>query len=191
MLTSITPLGERGRSQRWSVTITAYVLASLAGGATTGLVLGALGSLLPALPVLLLAGLGCLAAAAADLGPGRLPGGHRQVDEDWLTRYRGWVYGAGYGYQLGLGVVTVVTSAATYAMLGLMLLTRSPEAGLAVGVVFGAARCVPVLLLGRRHSHESIRLLARQIDERSQLAGRVTVGALGVAGLALVAGSLL
>ena len=115
MLTSITPLGERGRGQRYAVTMTAYVVGCLLGGATTGLLLGSLGALLPALPVLLLAGTVCLAAALADLRGVRI--GRRQVDEDWLTRYRGWVYGAGFGYQLGLGVVTVVTSAATLAVL--------------------------------------------------------------------------
>ncbi len=52
MLTSITPLGERGRGNRCAVTLTAYVLGCLLGGATTGVLLGALGSLLPALPVL-------------------------------------------------------------------------------------------------------------------------------------------
>lgn len=56
----------------------------------------------------MLAALAGLAGLALDLGLGalRLPGPARQVDEDWLARYRGWVYGAGFGTQLGLGVVT-------------------------------------------------------------------------------------
>ena len=40
MLTSITPLGERGRGHRYAVTMTAYVLGCLLGGATTGVLLG-------------------------------------------------------------------------------------------------------------------------------------------------------
>ena len=38
-------------------------------------------------------------------------GRRRQVNEDWMARYRGWAYGAGFGLQLGLGVVTIVTTA--------------------------------------------------------------------------------
>ena len=33
------------------------------------------------------------------------------VHEQWLTRYRGWVYGVGFGAQLGFGLVTIITSA--------------------------------------------------------------------------------
>jgi len=189
MLTSITPLGERGRGNRWAVTMTAYAVASLLGGATTGLVLGAVGSLLPALPVLLLAGLVCLAAAVADLAPWRLPGGHRQVDEDWLTRYRGWVYG--FGYQLGLGVVTVVTSAATYALLALAVLTGSPAAGLALGAVFGLARALPALVLGRAQSHGELRVLAGALERRATLVAQTTAGSLAVGGAVLLTGATL
>lgn len=194
MLTSITPLGERGRGNRWAVTTTAYAAGCLLGGATTGLVLGAVGSLLPALPALLLAGVVCLLAAAADLGAvvtgRRLPGGRRQVDEDWLSRYRGWVYGAGFGYQLGLGVVTVVTSAATYAVLALALLTQSPVGGLLVGAVFGVARAVPALLLGRSHSHDEIRRAAAGLERQAPAAARLTAGALAAAGAVLLTGAL-
>lgn len=191
MLTSITPLGERGRGNRWAVTMTAYVVGSLLGGATIGIVLGAVGSALPALPVLLLAGLACLAAAVADLSPWRLPGGHRQVDEDWLARYRGWVYGLGFGYQLGLGVVTIVTSAATYAVLVLALLSGSPVAGLVLGAAFGLFRALPALLLARAESHDEIRSLARGLNSRLVLARRATVGALAVGGAVLLAGAAL
>lgn len=191
MLTSITPLGERGRGNRWAVTTTAYAAGCLLGGATTGLLLGTLGSLLPSLPVLALGGGVLLAAAAADLAPGRLPGGHRQVDEDWLTRYRGWVYGAGFGYQLGLGVVTVVTSAATYAVLALALLTQSAGGGLLVGAVFGTVRAVPALTLGRSQSHDQIRRTAAGLERQAPTAARATAALLAVAGAALLTGAAL
>ncbi|MCW2613892.1 MAG: hypothetical protein JWN08_886 [Frankiales bacterium] len=191
MLTSITPLGERGRGNRWAVTTTAYAVGCLLGGATTGLLLGSIGALLPALPGLVLGGLVLLAAAAADLAPGRLPGGHRQVDEDWLTRYRGWVYGAGFGYQLGLGVVTVVTSAATYAVLALALLTQSAVAGLLVGAVFGAARAVPALTLGRSQSLDQIRRSAAGLERQAPAPARGTAALLAVAGAALLTGAAL
>ena len=190
MLTSITPLGERGRGNRWGVTVAAYATGCLLGGATTGLVLGVAGALLPSLPALVLGGLVCVVAAAADLAPGRVPGGRRQVDEDWLASYRGWVYGAGFGYQLGLGIVTVVTSAATYAVLALAVLTQSPAAGLLVGAVFGGARAVPALLLRRIGSHGDIRAVAAVLEARAAAAARATAGALLVGGAVLLAGGV-
>jgi hypothetical protein len=189
MLTSITPLGERSRGHRYAVTLTAYVLGCLLGAATTGLVLGALGSALPALPALVLAGIACLAAALADAS-GWLPLGRRQVDEDWLTRYRGWVYGLGFGYQLGLGVVTIVTSAATVAALAVMLLTQSPLTGMLVGLVFGGARALPALLLGRAASHGELRTLAAGLERRAPVAARTTTTALALGGLLLLTGAL-
>ena len=188
MLTSITPLGERGRGNRYAVTLSAYVVGCLLGGATTGALLGAVGALLPTLPVLLLAAGACVAAALADVRGTRL--GRRQVDEDWLTRYRGWVYGLGFGYQLGLGVVTVVTSAATVAVLALMLLTQSVPGGLLVGLVFGSARAVPALLLGRAASHGELRTLAAGLERRAPLAARTTTVALALGGAVLLTGAL-
>ena len=191
MLTSITPLGERSRGNRWAVTTTAYALGCALGGATTGLVLGSLGALLPSLPVLLLAGTACVLAAAVDLLPGPLPVGRRQVDERWLGRYRGWVYGAGFGYQLGLGVVTVVTSAATFAVLALALLTQSPSAGLLVGAVFGGARALPSLLLRRVDTWAQLRLLAARLEARARDVSRATAAALAIGGAVLLIGGVL
>ena len=187
MLTSITPLGERGRGNRYAVTLTAYVLGCLLGGATIGVALGLAGSLLPTLPALLLAGIACLLAALAD-ARGWLPLGRRQVDEDGLSRYRGWVYGVGFGYQLGLGVVTIVTSAATVVALAIALLTQSVLGGLAVGLVFGGARAVPALLLGRADSHEQLRRMAAGLERRAVPAARATVVALATAGAVLLIG---
>ena len=59
----------------------------------------------------------------------RVPGPRRQVNERWLDEYRGWVYGLGFGAQLGLGVTTIVTSAATYVALFAALLSGTPAAG--------------------------------------------------------------
>ena len=190
MLTSITPLGERGRGNSWAVTTTAYAAGCLLGGSVTGLVLGAVGAVLPSLPVLVLAGAACLLAAAADLaanlGRVRLPGGHRQVDRAWLDRYRGWVYGAGFGVQLGLGVVTVVTSAATYAVLVLAVLTQSALGGLLVGGVFGLARAVPAVLLGRSQAHADILSAAAGLERQAAAAARATAAALFAAGTVLL-----
>jgi hypothetical protein len=191
MLTSITPLGERGRGNRWAVTTAAYAGGCALGGATTGLVLGGIGALLPPLPVLLAAGAACLLAAAADVAPGRLPVGRRQVDERWLGVYRGWVYGLGFGFQLGLGVVTIVASAATFAVLAVALLTQSPVAGAVVGLVFGSARALPALLVRRVDSPDHLRQFARRVEQHSRTAARTTVAALVAGGTVLVAGGVL
>jgi hypothetical protein len=148
MLGSITPLGERSRGRRWGVTVTAFALAAVAAGAAGGAVLGAAGGLVglaQGTRTWLLA-LAVTAAIVIDVVPGlHPPGPRRQVNEEWLHRYRGWVYGAGFGFQLGLGVVTIVTTAAVYAAIAAAFLTGSAAAGAVVGAAFGAARAVTLL----------------------------------------------
>src|SRR5690242_14139999 len=104
---SITPLGERGRGMRWGVTATACAIGAVIGGALTGAVAGLagdalLGGLDSTQALAVLAG-ACLLGLAADLRlfGTRLPTVRRQVDERWLRKYRGWVYGVGFGFQLG------------------------------------------------------------------------------------------
>ena len=121
MLASIHPLGERARERRWGVTVGAYVVGVHGGRLPLlGALLAAPAPLLPLTP----GATAVLVVAAGAARPGRstwvavpLPTIHRQVDEDWLDRYRGWVVGAGFGFQLGLGVVTIVTTAAVYLAL--------------------------------------------------------------------------
>jgi hypothetical protein len=170
MLSSITPLGERGRNNRWWLTAAAYITGSIAGGAAMGAALGALGGLVrqatsgaDELPLVLLASVAML-GFLADLKVARLrvPTMNRQVDERWLTTYRGWVYGVGYGFQLGLGVVTIVTSAATWVTLAVAFLTGSWVGGLVIGSVFGAARSLPLLLAAPVRSPGALRDLLRR-----------------------------
>ncbi|MDT7545820.1 MAG: hypothetical protein QOE99_1930 [Actinomycetota bacterium] len=182
MLTSISPLGERARGNRWAVTVTAYVVASVLGGLTTGAAVGAIGSLAD-VPVLVAAAV-CAVAAAADLVH-RLPTIRRQVDEDWLTRYRGWVYGVGYGYQLGLGLVTIVTSAATYATVALCLLSGSPVVGAAIGTAFGLVRALPILLLRSADTPDRLRSVAATLERLAAVARRATAVVLAGAAVAL------
>jgi hypothetical protein len=157
MLGSITPLGERGRKARWGVTVTAFALGSALAGAALGGLLGAAGSVLFRLvhipgPARLGALLALVAAGLAFdlrvLGL-RLPTVRRQVNEQWLHRYRGWVYGLGFGVQLGLGFATVVTISAVYLTFGSALLSASVLGGALVGGSFGLIRAAPVLTLGR------------------------------------------
>lgn len=156
MLGSITPLGERGRNSRWTVTVTAYVLGSAAAGTLLGSALGWVGGLAPgnasarlvALAVLIAAG----AAVDSGLGGTRLPTVRRQVNEDWLARYRGWVYGVSFGFQLGLGVVTVVNLSAVYVAFAAALLSASAVGGAVIGGTFGLLRALPLLSTARVRS---------------------------------------
>src|SRR5438105_4961496 len=150
MLASITPLGERGRNTTWSITVTAFVVGATAAGAALGAVLAALGALV--LPggvgaqVRLVALAATVAVAIAlDAMPRAVPGPHRQVNERWLDEYRGWVYGLGYGAQLGLGVTTVVSSAGTYVALIAAFLAPVPAAGALIVGCFGAIRGLTLL----------------------------------------------
>jgi hypothetical protein len=194
MLASINPLGERARSSRWAVTVTAYLTGSVLGGAFLGLVAAAAGSLLPgawrASPagpggaaVLLLTGL----LLERRVGGLALPTWHRQVDERWLTRYRGWVYGLGFGLQLGVGVVTVVTSATVYATVVLCALSGSLPVGLALGALFGLARALPVLGVTRTHDRAELHRLFRRLERWAPRADRLAQASLAIGAAALVA----
>jgi hypothetical protein len=153
MLASITPLGERGRRSNWAVTTGMHVVGSLAGGALVGALAGTLGWLVlsgvgirprvAALGVVLAVGL------AWELARGGVPGPRRQVDERWLDRYRGWVYGLGYGAQLGAGLVTVVVSSAVYVVPVACFLSADPLTGCVIGAVAGALRGVTVFAAAR------------------------------------------
>lgn len=149
MLASITPLGERGRGSSWNVTATAFAVGAVGAGALGGVTLGAIGSLLPGgaqwRSVALAAVL--LVAVLFDATPlcSRLPTTRRQVNEDWLVRFRGWVYGIAFGAQLGVGLATIVSSAAVYATVASALVCANLLAGALIGASFGAIRALSLV----------------------------------------------
>jgi hypothetical protein len=190
MLASITPLGERGRRSHWTVTVTAFALGATAAGAVAGALLGALGMSLPggfsghARTVVV--ALALVAAFALDLSATTVPGPRRQVDERWLDRYRGWVYGLGFGSQLGLGIVTVVTSAATYVVLLSAVASGDPVTGAAIMGLYGALRGVtPLLAAGVRTPRHLLTLHARlhSADAATARAGAAVLAVAGLVGL--------
>jgi hypothetical protein len=180
MLASITPLGERGRRSRWWLTVTAHLIGAAAGGALLGALLGAAGTPLPDGS----AALGIAAALAlagalldANVGGVELPTVHRQVDDGWLDRYRGWVYGAGFGFQLGLGVTTVVTTAAVYLTLAMALLAGSWWGGLLVGAAFGFTRGLAPLTTARIQQPDQLRRRHRRVAALEGTTRRLAIGA--------------
>jgi sulfite exporter TauE/SafE len=195
MLSSIHPLGERARSNRWWLTVSAFVLGATAGGAALGAAAGAVGRLAGSAgwsdgaraAVVAVAAAGAL---LADVSPRRFSPVHRQVDERWLHSYRGWVYGVGYGAQLGVGLVTIVVTATLYLVVVLAALTGSIAAGAVVGATFGAVRGATLLAGRRLTSPDQLRRFHRRLDRARPAAAACTVATsaavVAVAGLALV-----
>ena len=195
MLASIHPLGEWARNMRWGVTASAYIVGSTAGGAALGGLLGLVGRVAHALTgdprafVGVLLVLACAAAVALDLGAFglRIPTLHRQVNEDWLNRYRGWVYGVSFGFQLGLGVVTIVTTATvylTFAAAFLVGMSGWAVGGAVIGTVFGLVRSAPILLVARARSAEQLRSTHRRLQAAAPAWRALAVGVPGVVVLA-------
>ncbi|MPZ72110.1 MAG: hypothetical protein GEU74_02575 [Nitriliruptorales bacterium] len=194
MLGSISPVGEHARRQRWWLTAGSYLVASLVGGAVVGGLFAGAGQLLrvvlPLTPAARLVVLAVVVAIAAALDtrllPWPLPTWHRQVDERWLGTYRGWVYGAGFGLQLGLGVATIVPSAVTYAMLAAALLTVSVEQGVMIGVTFGAVRALPLLMTATLRSPDRLHVVTGRVAaadasvHHAVVAGQAAIAAVAV-----------
>jgi len=197
MLGSITPLGERGRNRRWGITVTTYVIGSVLGGVAIGGAFGWLGSAAGVGDLSAAVRLGALAVAvvigiAFDLRLGglRLPTVHRQVNEDWMVRYRSWVYGLGFGLQLGLGVVTIVTTSAIYAMLLAAALTGSATTGVLIGGVFGFVRAAIVFSVAGVKRPEQLGradVLLRRWDGWTR---RAAIGVSSALGVALAVGAV-
>ena len=153
MLATVTPLAERGRGHRYRSTAAWFIAGGTAGGATLGLVMAALALGVraaepSAVALATVASAVAVLAAASDtrlFGFG-LPFHSRQVNERWLDQFRPWVYGAGFGWQIGAGLVTYIKTAALYLMIALAALTASPATALAVGALFGLVRGLAVLL---------------------------------------------
>jgi len=192
MLTSINPLGERIRGNRWLLTTAWLTLGGVIGGAVLGVVAGAVGLLVAdglsvsvrlAILVILF-----FAAAMWDLSGRRFPG-RRQVNENWLTTYRSWVYGLGFGVQLGVGFTTVVFTALVPVMLVAAALVDSLVAATAIGVVFGATRGLVVLVSVAVRTPADLRALHRRLDEYDLRVRRA--GALSALGLGVVAAAAL
>ena len=177
MLTSITPLGERGRHSHWSVTVTAFVVGALVASAAFGALAGTVGRfVLPSsTPVHLRLGVLAAAlviAAALDAAREPTPGPRRQVNERWLDSYRGWVYGAGFGAQLGIGVTTVVYSAATYVAVLAAFLSREAAVGAAIVGCFGLVRGLTPLAAARVTNTGALVAFHRRFDRARIVARR-------------------
>lgn len=196
MLGSITPLGERSRRMRWGVTATAHVAGCGLGGLLAGTLLGLAGSVtatrLPGGSTLLVLAAAAAVGLALDLRLAglRLPTTRRQVDERWLRRYRGWVYGAGFGFQLGLGGVTIVPASAVYVTGLCAFLAAGPAAGAAIGTTFGLARGATIVLARRAISPAALLAVDARMERLRRPAATATLIATALAALAALLAAL-
>ena len=188
MLTSITPLGERGRGNLWATTSAWLMFGHVVGGLALGLLLSGVGVLVGYAGIefgretsIAIVSVIALAGALFDLCGGRMPV-RRQVDERWLTRYRGWVYGLGFGAQLGFGLVTVVNTALLVAVCAAGVLLPMAHA-LLIGVVYGTTRGIVASANGRVRNTAALRRMHQRLD-RSERPVRwgaaLTVAALAI-----------
>lgn len=182
MLSTITPLGEAARRNRWGSSAAWFVAGAVLGGATLAAGAALVAAGVDALDLSGEAAVGIAAVLAAvtlasdlQLGGFRLPSHTRQVNERWLAQYRSWVYGGGFGWQIGVGLATYVTTSAVYLMVALAALTASPAAAFAIVTGFGFVRGLAVLLGGRVTSQERLMALHRRLEELLPAAQRAIV----------------
>ena len=171
MLSTITPMAERSRGRTWGVTAAWFLGGAVLGGATLGLVAAALAGLVGLLSLSTTAAL-VLAAVLAVVGVGldmgllgtEMPHHRRQVDEVWLDQYRSWVYGAGFGWQIGTGFATYIMTAAVYLTVGLAALTGRPVVAFGLCVLFGLTRGLAIFLGVRLTDPERLRVFHRRFE---------------------------
>jgi hypothetical protein len=174
VLSSITPFGERSRGHRYGVTAAWFVGGAVVGGACLGAVAAGVTGALSSLdfgrhPAWVAGTVAVIAGAAAAVDAGAfgavIPIWRRQLNDAWMSRYRGWVYGAGYGWQLGVGVATYIMTAAVFAVPLLGVLTGAPMIALAICSLFGLVRGFVVLLTARADSPAQLRALHRRFAD--------------------------
>lgn len=194
MLSTITPFGERGRGHRYGATASWFFAGAVAGGATLGAVAAGVAALvgvsgLGAHPAGLAAVAAVLSAGAAAVDAGLfgavLPLIRRQVDDGWLAQYRPWVYGAGFGWQIGVGVATYLMTSAVLLVAAFAAFSASPVAALVIGAGFGAARGLTVFLTAGASSPARLRSIHGVLDAAGPTVRGVVVGVQTGAALAL------
>jgi hypothetical protein len=188
MLSSIHPLGERAKGNRFGLTATAFAIGATAGGALTGAVAGLLGLLVraavPDAAAVAVVVVVALAGAAFERSGRALPSLRRQVDEDWLHEYRGWVYGAGFGFQLGAGVLTYITSAAVPVAVAAAVLVGELWASVAIMATFGLVRGLSIIPARCIDTTDRLVAFHRRLQATAPRVRTLSTSALVVAALA-------
>lgn len=184
----IHPLGERSRGNVWGVTMAAFTAGSMVAGAALTYLLGLVGGVLIEFgdSAIWIAGILAVAAGALDLSLLKPWTPRRQVNENWIGRYRGWIYGAGFGLQLGLGFAVFVMSWGYWAMLAIAFVTGSAATGALFGATFGVGRGLLLLLSRTSTTTERLHSFHRTMMRYKSVVFRATGAATAVAGLLIL-----
>jgi MFS family permease len=172
MLSTITPVTEKARGRSYAATVPWYVLGAIAGGATLGLIAATLSVPvrsfdIPSSAAVALVGVFSVVSVLSDLKVGgfQLPRHGRQVDRRWLDHYRSWVYGTGFGWQIGVGLATYIVTSAVYLTVAIAALTGSAGLAMLIGVIFGTVRGLAIFLGVRATTLEALHALHRRLHE--------------------------
>ncbi len=193
MLSSIHPFGERSRDNSFGHTATAHIVGSTIGGVALGALGALVGLAFTALlnpsdavrTILLVAATGLAFFFEVTRSERLLPTRTRQVDENWIQTYRGWVYGGGWGAELGFGISTIITTALVHLLVVAMVLSSSPAIAVALGALFGFVRGATILGAARVDTPERLRELHRRLED---LRDRSRSGVLAALVLSMVIG---
>jgi len=193
MLSSIHPLGERARHNRWALTVAAFTAGAVISGSLVGLALGAIGTAMPlgSSGLLMATAAAALLAGALDMAGVQAPGPSRQVNETWIGAFRGWVYGGGFGLELGLGIATYVVTWGVYATYLAAVATASPTLGAVVGATFGLGRSLSLWLAGYVDRPSRLTGFNRRLASAGPVVRRGSAALSALVGLGMVAGGLL
>jgi hypothetical protein len=171
MLSQITPMAEAGRQQKFARTAGWFIAGAVLGGAMLGCVIAGAAlaiaaadlsrSATVAIVVVLAPVAAAIDAQLFGFGPPFLT---RQVNDEWLSTYRAWVYGGGFGWQIGTGVTTYVMTAAVPLMIVVGALSGNAWAAVAIGTGFGLARGLAVLLGARLRTPAALIEFHRRFD---------------------------
>ncbi len=194
MLSTITPVAEAGRGHSFRSTSTWFVIGSVVGGLTLGSLMAAIAALTArfGLTASLALGITVVASLLAAASDGRLAGFHipghdRQVNERWLDRYRSWVYGAGFGWQIGVGVATYIMTSALYLLILMGGLTAEPVFAIALGALFGLVRGLAVYLASGLDSTERLLSFHARFESHREAVRQTTIVVLAVVSVAAAA----
>ncbi len=195
MLSVITPLAEAARGRRYRTTAMWFMAGALLGGTALGS-LGALGAtVVRSLDLTaqdrVAAALVALVIAIgfdADVISPRIPHHRRQVNEVWLDQFRGWVYGAGFGAQIGFGLATYIMTAAVYLVVVLGALGANPTGALLLGTLFGGVRGAAIFVAAGVTDAQRLMALHRRIDHLTE-PSRIAMVVVELVAAALLAGT--
>jgi hypothetical protein len=194
MLSSIHPLGERARQNRWALTVTAFTFGAIISGSLVGLGLGAMGSVVLPLgssSLLFATAAAAVAAGVLDIARVSAPGPARQVNETWIGAFRGWVYGGAFGLELGFGFLTYVVTWGVFATYLAAMFTVSPASGAAVGATFGLGRSLGLWLAARVDRPSRLTSFNRRLAAAGPVVRRASAAVLAVLGTGLILGGVL